>query len=111
MLHAFAENAFGLRMQRILGGILAKKVAALTMRMSVQGFNALQMAQAVMEELKLDNDLWEVMGLVVPWEDITSVQYDPAGKMFIGVGSNGGRCVPTITPQAPHGTPGLRVVL
>ena len=81
-LCAFAEHAFGLWRLRVPGEVLGRKVAALTMRMTAHGYNAPQLAGQMKEELQLSIDLGDVMDLVVAWEDVNGVEYDPGQKMF-----------------------------
>ena len=81
-LCAFAEHAFGLWRSRVPGEVLGRKVAALTMRMTVHGYNAPQLAAQMKKELQLSIDLGDVMDLVVAWEDVNGVEYDPGQKRF-----------------------------
>ena len=81
-LCAFAEHAFGLWRSRVPGEVLGRKVAALTMRMTAHGYNAPQLAGQMKEELQLSINLGDVMDLVVAWEDVNGVEYDPGQKMF-----------------------------
>ena len=64
-LCAFSEHPFGLWKSRVPGEVLAKKVAALTMRMTASGANAAKMAESMKAEWKLDFELGAVMDLVV----------------------------------------------
>ena len=52
------------------------------MRMTAHGYNAPQLAGQMKEELQLSIDLGDVMDLVVAWEDVNGVEYDPGQKMF-----------------------------
>ena len=81
-LCAFAEHAFGLWKSRVPGEVLGRKVAALTMRMTAHGYHAPQLADQMKKELRLNINLRDVMDLVVAWEDVNGVDYDPGQKRF-----------------------------
>ena len=76
-LRAFAECRFQLWYERVSKDILAARVADLVVRWQAIPANIPQLAQAMVEQLKISIKPERVLDLIVAWEEVTHTKYDP----------------------------------
>ena len=82
-MRAFTETAFPVWLKRMPGEQIAKLVGELSIRWTTAGHNVLTVAGAIHAELGVQPEVDQVLDLVVAWEEINNVRYDPGLGRFV----------------------------